>query len=48
LIAGAGTAANLTGDAHLAALALEHGCTLCSAHNDIRRFPGLRFLDPLR
>jgi len=48
LIAEAGTAGNLSNDAHLAALAIEHTSTLCSADNDFRRFPGLRFLDPLR
>lgn len=34
-------------DAHLAALALEHGATLCSVDRDFTRFPGLRFVDPL-
>jgi toxin-antitoxin system PIN domain toxin len=48
LIAEAGTAGNLSNEAHLAALAIEHQCTLCSADNNFRRFPGLRFLDPLR
>jgi hypothetical protein len=48
LIAEAGTAGNLGNDAHLAALAIEHGCTLHSADNDFRRFPGLRCCDPLR
>jgi toxin-antitoxin system PIN domain toxin len=43
-----GTAGNLTTDAHLAALAVEHGATLCSADADFSRFPGLRWLDPLR
>jgi uncharacterized protein len=43
-----GTAGNLTTDAHLAALAIEHGATLCSADADFSRFPGLRWLDPLR
>jgi toxin-antitoxin system PIN domain toxin len=47
LIQEAGTAGNLTSDAHLAALAIEHDCTLCSADNDFRRFPGLRFHNPL-
>ncbi|MFO8237865.1 MAG: TA system VapC family ribonuclease toxin [Prochlorococcaceae cyanobacterium] len=47
LIQEAGTAGNLTSDAHLAALAIEHDCTLCSADNDFRRFPGLRFRNPL-
>lgn len=43
-----GTAGNLTSDAHLAALAIEHGATLCSCDNDFARFPGLRWVDPLR
>ncbi|HTA12602.1 MAG TPA: type II toxin-antitoxin system VapC family toxin [Solirubrobacteraceae bacterium] len=43
-----GTAGNLTSDAHLAALAIEHGATLCSCDNDFSRFPGLRWEDPLR
>lgn len=47
LIQGTGTAGNLTMDAHLAALAIEHNATLCSADSDFRRFPGLRFLNPL-
>jgi toxin-antitoxin system PIN domain toxin len=47
LIQEAGTAGNLTSDAHLAALAIEHDCMLCSADNDFRRFPGLRFHNPL-
>ncbi len=47
LIGEAGTAGNLTSDAHLAALAIEQDCTLCSADRDFRRFPGLRYRDPL-
>lgn len=43
-----GTAGNLTSDAHLAALAIEHGATLCSCDNDFSRFAGLRWVDPLR
>jgi toxin-antitoxin system PIN domain toxin len=43
-----GTAANLTSDAHLAALAVEHGGDLCSSDTDFARFPGLRWTDPLR
>lgn len=42
-----GTAGNLVNDAHLAALAIEHGAELCSADNDFARFPGLRFVNPL-
>ncbi len=34
-------------DAHLAALAIEHGLTLCSTDGDFTRFKGLRFLNPL-
>jgi toxin-antitoxin system PIN domain toxin len=42
-----GTGGNLTTDAHIAALALETGGTVCSADNDFRRYPGLRYLNPL-
>jgi toxin-antitoxin system PIN domain toxin len=42
-----GTAGNLTTDAHLAALAIEHDATLCSADTDFARFPGLRWTNPL-
>ncbi len=42
-----GTAGNLTTDAHLAAMAIEHGAELCSSDSDFSRFAGLRWLDPL-
>lgn len=42
-----GVHANLVPDAHLAALAIEHGLTLCSADSDFARFPGLSWLNPL-
>lgn len=42
-----GTGGNRTSDAHLAALAVEHGATLCSCDDDFRRFPGLRWHDPV-
>lgn len=42
-----GTAGNLTTDAHLAALALEHGAELCSTDADFGRFRGLRWVNPL-
>ena len=38
---------NLVPDAHLAALAIEHGLTLCSTDRDFARFRGLRWEDPL-
>ena len=43
-----GSAGNLVSDAHLAALAIEHGATLYSADNDFVRFPALRWVNPLR
>lgn len=42
-----GTGGNLTTDAHLAALAIEHQCELCSTDSDFGRFPGLRWTNPL-
>ncbi len=49
LLAGSGTAGNLTSDAHLAALALEYDAVLCSTDHDFRRFePELKLLNPLR
>jgi toxin-antitoxin system PIN domain toxin len=39
---------NLVPDAMLAALAIEHGLTLCSSDTDFARFPGVRWEDPLR
>ena len=34
-------------DAHLAALAIEHGATLCTTDRDFTRFPGLSVRNPL-
>jgi len=48
LLAIPGAHANLVPDAHLAALAMEHGLVLCSTDGDFARFPGLRWLNPLR
>lgn len=42
-----GTAGNLTSDAHLAALAVEHGAELCSCDRDFSRFARVRWRDPL-
>lgn len=41
-----GVAGNLVGDAHLAALALEHGATVVSFDRDFQRFEGLEILRP--
>ncbi|TSE01072.1 type II toxin-antitoxin system VapC family toxin [Skermania sp. ID1734] len=38
---------NLVSDAHLAALAIEHGVAVCSADSDFARFPGLTWINPL-
>lgn len=46
LLLKAGTAGNLTTDAHLAALALEHGADLWSFDRDYARFEGLRWRLP--
>ena len=40
-----GTAGNLRNDAHLAALAIEHNCSLCSSDSDFRSFPVLRLIN---
>jgi toxin-antitoxin system PIN domain toxin len=37
----------LVPDAHLAALAIEHGLTLCSSDGDFARFPELAWQNPL-
>ena len=42
----AGTAGNLTTDAHLAALSVEYGATVCSYDTDFTRFPGVTLVDP--
>ena len=42
-----GVDGNLIPDAHLAALAVEHGLTLCSTDGDFTRFQGLRWLNPI-
>jgi len=47
LVCAPGMSAKLVPDAHLAALAIEHGLTLCSADSDFARFRGLRWQNPL-
>lgn len=41
------SAGPLAMDAHLAALALEHGATLCTHDADFKRFDGVRLYDPI-
>ena len=35
-------------DAHLAALALEHGASIATTDRDFLRFPNLKVVNPLR
>jgi uncharacterized protein len=42
-----GTGGNLTSDAHLAALAIEHRAELYSSDGDFARFSGLKWCNPL-
>lgn len=41
-----GTGGNLVSDAHLAALAVEHGATIVSFDSDFERFSGVRVVQP--
>jgi uncharacterized protein len=47
LLGAARATGNLVSDAHLAALALDHGLTLFSTDSDFAAFPGLRWKNPL-
>lgn len=47
LLENSGGTGNLTTDAHLAALAIEHQAELHSNDADMARFPGLRWVNPL-
>ena len=47
LLKASGTAGNLTSDAHLAALAIEHGYAVYSTDHDFKRFSGLKHVNPL-
>ena len=47
LIRGQGLTSKLVMDADLAALAIEHGLSLCSADGDFARFPEARWTNPL-
>jgi uncharacterized protein len=39
---------NLVTDAHLAALAIEHGVGVCSADSDFARFPQISWVNPVQ
>lgn len=47
LLLGGRASGDLVSDAHLAALAVEHGLTICSNDRDFARFPGVRWINPL-
>ena len=47
MLVGGQAVANLVPDAHLAALAIEHGCELASTDSDFARFPKLKWMNPL-
>lgn len=47
LLRSTGVAGNLTTDAHIAALAIEHGYTVYSNDTDFGRFGNLRWENPL-
>jgi toxin-antitoxin system PIN domain toxin len=47
LMHGGQSAGPLVMDAVIAAIALEHGATLCTTDRDFSRFPGLRWANPL-
>jgi len=47
LIVDSQATANLSSDAYLAALAMDHDCELCSTDADFSRFKGLRWRNPL-
>jgi uncharacterized protein len=47
LLAAPGIRGNHVHDAHLGALAIEHGLILCSADTGFARFPQLRWMNPL-
>jgi toxin-antitoxin system PIN domain toxin len=48
LLRDGGVTGQLIPDAHLAALAIEHGLTLCSTDGDFARFRQLRWANPLQ
>lgn len=47
LLLSLGVAGNLTSDAHLAAIALEHDAQLCSSDSDFARFARVQWVNPI-
>jgi hypothetical protein len=47
LLIRANATGNLVQDAYLAAIAIEHGLTVCSADADFARFPGVSWVNPI-
>jgi toxin-antitoxin system PIN domain toxin len=47
LLRNANAAGNLVMDAHIAALAIEHGCRICSTDNDFAQWPEVRWMNPI-
>jgi toxin-antitoxin system PIN domain toxin len=47
LLQTSGAGGNLTSDAHLAALAIEQGYTVCTTDHDFRRFAGITVVNPI-
>lgn len=48
LLTGEGMTSRLVPDAQVAALAIEHGLTVCSTDSDFARFSGVKWKNPLR
>ena len=48
LIRQTGSGGNLTTDAHLAALAIEHNAEIHSSDQDFGRYPGLQWKNPIK
>jgi uncharacterized protein len=46
-LSGVASSSKLVADAHVAALAIEHGLVLCSTDGDFARFDGLRWENPI-
>ena len=47
LLAGPAVTSRMVPDAHLAALAIEHGLQICSTDGDFAKFPNVRWENPL-